>query len=438
MPRTAIAGTRIRRLRIDRQMRQTDLAAACDISPSYLNLIEHNHRRIGGALMNRVAAALKVEAAVLSGGADSSLVMLLQSVADRQGLDGDDAKAVDDFAGRFPDWARVVESQDRRLRELEQVVEALNDRLAFDPYLSASMHTVLSSVTAIRSASGILSSGERVEPEWQARFHRNLFEDSQRLTDAVERLVTYLDSEAEEEIASVLPQDELQVWIESNGWHVDNTDAVDQTDTLTSEAARELARQYVERCISDGAKLQTDQLVQSVSGLGCDPIAIASRLSADLGLVIRRIATLPDSVFPNGVAPGLVICDGSGALFFRKPLRGFEPPKFGAACAAWPLYEALQRPGAPVSANVLVRGRDDMPFRAYAYASVMYPAGYERAPVTEALMLMVPEMSGDAITEQRRIVGSSCRVCPERTCPARREPTILGAPGDDLVGEVTF
>ena len=41
-------------------LRQADLAATAGISASYLNLIEHNRRRIAEDLLTRLAAALDV------------------------------------------------------------------------------------------------------------------------------------------------------------------------------------------------------------------------------------------------------------------------------------------------------------------------------------------------------------------------------------------
>ena len=49
-------GTRIRERRVHARIRQTDLAKRVGISPSYLNLIEHNRRRIGGKTLLRLAA----------------------------------------------------------------------------------------------------------------------------------------------------------------------------------------------------------------------------------------------------------------------------------------------------------------------------------------------------------------------------------------------
>ncbi|HAW46979.1 MAG TPA: transcriptional regulator, partial [Roseovarius sp.] len=53
MPEKFMIGTRIRERRVLAGIRQTDLAKRVGISPSYLNLIEHNRRRIGGKTLLR-------------------------------------------------------------------------------------------------------------------------------------------------------------------------------------------------------------------------------------------------------------------------------------------------------------------------------------------------------------------------------------------------
>lgn len=73
MSRSALTGSRIRERRSMMEMRQADLARHVGISASYLNLIEHNRRRIGGKLLMDIAAALQIEPAALSEGAEAHL-----------------------------------------------------------------------------------------------------------------------------------------------------------------------------------------------------------------------------------------------------------------------------------------------------------------------------------------------------------------------------
>jgi transcriptional regulator with XRE-family HTH domain len=76
-----LTGTRIRDRRLLVGMKQSALAEAAGISPSYLNLIEHNRRKIGGKLLIGLARALGVEPGVLSDGADATIHDTLRAAA---------------------------------------------------------------------------------------------------------------------------------------------------------------------------------------------------------------------------------------------------------------------------------------------------------------------------------------------------------------------
>jgi predicted transcriptional regulator len=120
---------------------------------------------------------------------------------------------------------------------------------------------------------------------------------------------------------------------------------------------------------------------------------------------------------------GLVICDGSGTLLFRKPIAGFALPRFGAACPLWPLFTALSRPMVPVSALVESAGSGSRRFAVRAFCQPRYPGGFGGPELREAAMLILP---ADTVgTQDAALLGSTCRVCPRTRCPARREPSIV-------------
>ena len=73
MAREGLTGSRIRERRVMAGMKQADLARHIGISASYLNLIEHNRRRIGGKLLLNIADTLGVEPQLLTEGADIPL-----------------------------------------------------------------------------------------------------------------------------------------------------------------------------------------------------------------------------------------------------------------------------------------------------------------------------------------------------------------------------
>jgi transcriptional regulator with XRE-family HTH domain len=455
MPRSALTGTRIRERRSLEGLKQADLARTVGISPAYLNLIEHNRRRIGGKLLVDLARELKVEVSALTEGAEAPLIdglknAVAESGAVRHPIETD---RIEDFAGRFSGWAGLVVQQREQITTLERRVEALSDRLAHDPFLSDALHEVISTVTSIRSTAGILNNGGDIDPEWQVRFHRNMYEDSQRLAMGSQALVSYLDTVGKVDQAPNAPLDEVEGWLASTAYALPDIgtsaqvhDAADasfgegvaiepQSDLLTSPASRSMAARWLSRAHADAAVMPIATVEEVLAAFGPDPAALAHRTGADLAAAMRRLATLPPC---EGRADlGLVTCDGSGTLTFRKPLDGFAPPRFGAACPLWPLYQALLRPLAPVRRVIEQMGQPPRQFLAYAVCQPIVQSGFDAPEVVEATMLFVPmdaakssSPSGQSLAVSQVAgevieVGTNCRVCARTGCPARREPSLL-------------
>ncbi|ATG46288.1 transcriptional regulator [Celeribacter ethanolicus] len=439
MPRTALTGTRIRERRTLEGLKQADLARTVGISPAYLNLIEHNRRRIGGKLLVDLARALGVEPSVLTEGADLPLMEGLQDAASnavlrarpgRRAAAEPEAERAEEFAGRFPGWAELVVAQRDRITALERRIEALNDRLAHDPFLSDSLHEVLSTVTAIRSTAGILNGMGEIDPDWQARFHRNLYEDSQRLAQGSQALVSYLDSVGQSEDTLSSPLEEVEAWLAARDFALPELERGMMPELtgeggLRSAPARQLARKWVLRARAEAEKMPLSMVEALISEHGPDPAALAQLAGVDLAAAMRRLASLP--AFENRVPTGLAICDGSGALTYRKPLDGFAPPRFGAACPLWPLYQALLRPMVPIRRVVEQQGQPARRFLAYAIAQPQRAESFEAPEVVEATMLFIPLDRLDVTPREAEVlgVGTSCRVCARMNCPARREPSMV-------------
>ncbi len=454
MARPTLTGTRIRERRMMLGRKQADLARAVEISPSYLNLIEHNRRRIGGKLVGRIARELGVEVSALTEGAEAALVNTLREAAADHRAATEDLPRLEEFVGRFPGWAQLLADTHRRATGLERTVEMLSDRMTHDPFLSTALHEVLSTVTAIQSTATILAETQDIDPEWRARFHRNIAEESRRLAESAAGLVRYLDAAATEEISSSTPQEELDAWLAAQGFHVPEMERAlppepetlaARAPALESAAARGLATRFLERYRRDAEHMPLPRLREAIAETGLDPAALAARFGVDLAAMFRRLASLPEEAIGGQV--GLVACDGSGTLTFRKPVPGFALPRYSAACPLWPLYETLARPMMPIRRMVATAGRGARSFLAYAICqpagqgAAEGPAVYAGQPVfdgpavVEALMLIVPAdlafaaaapgAAGLPDAAQALGVGTSCRICPRAGCRARREPSLL-------------
>ena len=83
---TVLAGARVRERRLALGLRQADVARSVGISGSYLNLIEHDRRRVGGDVLHRLAAVLEVAPAALTGTGEAALVEELRAAAALAGV----------------------------------------------------------------------------------------------------------------------------------------------------------------------------------------------------------------------------------------------------------------------------------------------------------------------------------------------------------------
>lgn len=432
MSRDTLTGSRIRERRAIKGLRQADLARQVGISPSYLNLIEHNRRRIGGKLLVDIAEVLGVEPSMLTEGAEAALISTLREAAAEAGIAMAETDRAEEFAGRFPGWAEVVAWSHRRITSLERTVETLSDRLTHDPRLAASLHEVLSTAAAIRSTASILAETGELEPEWRDRFHKNLNEDSARLANSSKALVNYLDDTEAGDDRRGAPQEEVEAFMAANGHHFPALEAggadpdalVAAAPELTGRAARQVARAVLDQYLADAGAMPLEPFAQAVRERGLDPLALAEAFDTDLPAVFRRIATLPEATLPGEV--GLVICDASGSILFRKAIAGFALPRHGEACPLWPLFTALNRPLVPIRRRVSQLGRTVAEFDCLAVAWPDGQPGFERDPLYRSIMLILPVRPGEEVAATTaQPVGGTCRVCPRSGCEARREPSIL-------------
>lgn len=430
MPRDTLTGSRIRERRVMAGIKQSELAKRAEISPSYLNLIEHNRRRIGGKLLVDIAHALGVEPASLTEGAETALLANLREAATDTEMSEAEFARVEEFAGRFPGWAALLADSQRRVETLQRSVEALTDRMTHDPHLAASLHEMLSTVTAIRSAASILAEPGDIEPEWQRRFNRNIYEDSARLADSSRSLAQYLEEADSEASETNAPQDELDAVFQKTGFHLPTLETPDadvgavasQLEQGLSQSARWLLHGTLSRYRDDARRMPLSDCADVVAATGSDPLAFAQRFGCDVASAMRRLAHLPDDILVNPV--GLAICDGSGVTTFRKPLPEFPLPRLGAGCALWPLYRALARPMMLHTDLMEQSARASARHRGYAISQPTGPARLGDDVLFESHMLIVPEPKRDT-SEPIRQVGLTCRICPHPACDARREPSIM-------------
>jgi transcriptional regulator with XRE-family HTH domain len=436
-----ITGTRIRDRRLLLGLKQAELASQAEISASYLNLIEHNRRRIGGKLLVRIAAALGVDPASLSEGADGAALDALRAVANDADARDAQADQLEDFLTRFPGWASRLIEQNQRIQDLEETMRRLNDRLTHDPVLSEKMHDVLGAVAAIRSTASILVETPDIDADWRARFHGNIDSESRKLAETSAAMAAHFDQLDEHDGAYQSPLEAVAEFFGARGYHINEIEAsgaaaigglLASAPEFKTPAARSLGERVLSLYAEDAAALPLAAFQDRAVHLGFDPAALAQSFGVKLSCVFRRLATLPRH--PGAPEIGLVTCDAAGAILLRKPPAGFSLPRFGAACALWPLFTSMRNPGTAL--RQVVESSEGARFIAYTIAESEGPERFDQPPVLRGSMLLVAETGEDAAPPQALQLGPTCRVCPRKGCAARREPSLLApvirtAPGQN-------
>ncbi|NBD29400.1 MAG: helix-turn-helix domain-containing protein [Alphaproteobacteria bacterium] len=426
MPERQLTGTRLRNRRIDRGMKQSALAQAVGISPSYLNLIEHNRRRIGGKLLSDIARELAVEPEMLVEGTASAVRIPLQEAAGEFRSAAPEEARIDELVARFPGWAALIGAQHDRIAQLEARVQRLTDRLTHDPQVASALHEVISTVTAIRSTASILVDSEDLDRDWQARFHRNLDTDSLRLSESSQALMGYLDMNADAAAQVQSPLEIAEAEMAARGYAYPELERGEASPEalsadLPDPRARAILRNWLSIFVEDARHLPTEAFAPAARKLAHDPLRLARMFEQPLDRVFRRLAALPE----DGDHPvmGLAICDQAGVVVFQKPMMDFHLPRSAAACPFWPVFQALTQPGRPVRRIVGLPGASATAFDCAAVARDFGPPSFDGPGQVVATMLVRP-VHPDADTSPA-LVGPGCRVCPVEGCTARRQPSLL-------------
>jgi transcriptional regulator with XRE-family HTH domain len=120
-------GARVRTLRRREGLSQVSLAKVLGVSASYVNLIEHDRRRLPADLMFRLADALHVDVREFATDEVGTLRSELMAVLDHPVFEGTDVRAIDvkELAQQQPDIARALVLLYRRWRSSEEALEKL-------------------------------------------------------------------------------------------------------------------------------------------------------------------------------------------------------------------------------------------------------------------------------------------------------------------------
>ena len=456
--RETVVGARIRERRKQIGITQADLAKRIGISASYLNLIESNKRRIAGPLLVRTAEALGASLEELDGAAERRLLETLTEIAEFPHLQahGVERREIGALVGRFPGWARAMAALARSEREAVNTARTLSDRLAHDPFFAETVHRMLTRISAVRSASEILTEYDDIPDERRTRFLSMIRDESSALSTVGEALAAYFDK-FEEADRTLTPLDEVEALLEARGHffeelEISTTSLSTDLDLSTLAERLQRARQLVETGLSEqieeiisaareieteagrnrarrilieyaaGAVLMPmEAMVEVGTAVGFDLDRLAELFKVPADAVCRRLLALPQqSGLPRF---GYFQANAAGTIIEMYGLRGLPVPRYTAACPLWVLYRAQQSPDQVIRQHVVFPTGGRFVFVARARNSGEQGFGQPRHYVTDMLVMSEADASSTVYAANASSapeeVGPACRLCPRAACPHR-------------------
>ena len=408
-------GGRIREFRKQRGHKQSELATLVGISPTYLNLIEHDKRAVAGKLLSQFASILQVDRTQLLRGATAEVIEQLQQAARQMPLSNDTPTAeLDDielFTTRFPGWVNVLSHQAATQKRLESLIEGLSDRLSHDPVLSETIHIMLSNITAIRSISELLVVRGSMDAERQKSFIQSIFLESKRLSVSAEKLLEQFDPAYS--TLSEKHSDKNQPL--SGDKHKKTTQAATLSEQLKLPENVTSSQSFM----AAQETITIEALKKSINAHHYQPFLIADHFELPARAVFYQLLCLSN----KGDLPdyGLLEVDNAGGVLFRHEAGTMRLPSRSGACPRWPVYRALGLTGEPVIQKLqFITGET---YQAYAISSSRKRDYAQLVPVSQSVMLF-HEVQGDEPAQRATPVidvGFHCSVCRHTNCTDRRE-----------------
>ncbi len=438
-------GGRIKRLRRTKKVSQAQLADALEISASYLNLIEHNRRRITVPLLFRIAGYFGVEPGELAESDDGRLAGdLMEMFGDDLFADSDLTNTdIRDLATNNPAIGRAVLKLFDQLRHLQRpetprageapvsghnlVTEAVSDYLQEHGNYFAPLEAA-----AERMRADIDSSADDVETGLKAYLF-NVFGIETRLASLPHGVMRRMDETGRRLLISETLEPESALFALAQqaailGAETEMDAMIDQS-TLPRPDADGLARNVLASYTAAALIMPYEQFFNACRDTRYDIERVARRFRASFEQVCHRMTTL-QKPGKSGIPLHLVRTDIAGNISKRFSLSGIHIPRHSGACPRWNIYAAFLNPG---QINIQLSQMPDGQ-RYFCIAKAITKGGHGYAAPRRHLSIglgchinhaggMIYADGIDLSAPAGAVpIGVGCRICPRRECGQRAHP----------------
>ena len=443
--RSAYMGPRLRRLRRDLGLTQAVMAKDLDVSPSYIALIERNHRPISADLLIRLAETYDIDVAAFAAAEDNTLEQLQGALADPVfsdlGIGRDDLR---DLAAVNPALAEAVAALYRSYRASQR---AVMEARAGGGEIKDPLEEARNFIDAAHNYFPALDeAGERIAEDLARRGGGAVNALAHRLEDrhdlelrilpadvmvgAYRRLDRHRSRVAISEAldgASRKFQAALQLMLLEQG---DRLDEIVREAPFTEEAGRRLARAALANYAAGAVILPYIRFFESAEELKYDIEALARRFGASFEQVAHRLTTL-QRPGAEGVPFFFIRIDAAGNVSKRYSGGVFPFARYGGSCPLWTIHETFRSPRKILTQ--LIELPDGDAFFSIARTVHGGEGGFGAPTADRAVALgcalkhaekLIYASDLDVENAAKTPIGVTCRLCPRQACAARAHPPL--------------
>ncbi|GGX35820.1 DNA-binding protein [Streptomyces noursei] len=437
------AGARLRRLREERRLSQAELARLLDISPSYLNQMEHDSRPLTVPVLLRLTEAFGVDPGFFSARDTTRLVADL-----REALAGELAEArvsaadLAELAARMPAVAQVLLDLGRRNQRL---AEHLDDGRGTAPEQPRSPHEEIRDFFYRRQnyLHETDLAAERLAREIGIRPGDVVRALSTRLT---ERHRVHLAAESGDQLHHYdAPTRTLHLSTRLRPGqrafrmatqlallaYDDELDRQAAEDFPPGSPAHALARIGIANYFAAALILPYASFHGAAEEVRYDIERLTDRYGLGYETVCHRLSTLQRPRL-RGVPFSFVRVDRAGNMSKRQSATGFHFSRAGGTCPLWNVYEAFTAPG---RIHVQIAEMPDgQRYLWTARAVTRHRGGWGEPGKTFAIglgcelrhahRLVYSDGLDLANASAATPIGMGCRVCERLDCPQRAAPPL--------------
>ena len=438
--RRLYVGPSLRRLRRDRGLTQADMAADLDISPSYVALLERNHRPLSAELLLRLAQTYKLDMSALAGGGGAEETLRLQGVLkDPMFADIDlPSLEVADLAANFPG---VMEALLRLYTTYQEEQLALADRHGAEPgeadatdpvaesrrFLAARRNSFPTLDDAAERLAQTVAGADGLTNHFRNRYGLRVrrlpptvMVGSTRRLDHHRREILLAD---DLDNASQSFQLALQLaYLEFGG----EVDALLAEGTFT-ESAERLTRRALASYAAAALLMPYTAFARAAEQRRYDVEALGRQFGASFEQTAHRLTTLQkpgDERLPFF----FIRVDEAGNVSKRLDGAGFPFARHGGGCPLWNVHQAFRTPRQIVTQWLELP--DGQRFFSIARTVTAGGGGFGKPKVERAIALGCAAEHAHRLIyaqeapAQATPIGVTCRLCHRTECVARSAPPI--------------